>query len=159
MKKLLLVVFLTTTVATFAQSSSKEDLDIIQGVYGKSKKELAVAFMNLAEPQSSAFFKIYDAYEVERKALGAKKVEIIESYAKDYYTLTDEKADVLAKATLKNNADFEKLLSKYYNNVKKAVGALNATKFIQLEIYLQTAVRSELQEAVPFIGELDKTKQ
>jgi hypothetical protein len=159
MKKLFLVVFLITTVATFAQSSSKEDLDIIQGVYGKTKKELAAAYMNLSEPQRSAFFKVYDAYELERKTLGAKKVEIIENYARDYYNLTDEKADALAKATLKNNADFEKLLSKYYGNAKKAVGALNASKFIQLEIYLQTTVRSELQDAVPFIGELEKTKQ
>ncbi|MGL2963793.1 hypothetical protein ACSVH2_08250 [Flavobacterium sp. RSB2_4_14] len=159
MKKLFLVVLLSTTVATFAQSTTKEELDIIQGVYGKSKKELAVAFMNLSEPQNAAFFKVYDAYELERKALGAKKVEIIESYAKDYYTLTDESADVLAKATLKNNADFEKLLSKYYGKAKKEVGAINAAKFMQFEIYLQTAVRSEIQEAVPFIGELDKTKK
>ena len=156
MKKLSLVLFLITTVTTFAQSTSKEDLDIIQGIYGKSKKELATAYMNLSEPQNSAFFKVYDAYEVERKALGAKKVEIIENYANDYYNLTDEKADALTKATLKNNADFEKLLSKYYETAKKSVGALNASKFIQMEVYMQTAVRSELQEALPFIGELQK---
>ena len=156
MKKLSLVLFLITTVTTFAQSTSKEDLDIIQGIYGKSKKELAATYMNLSEPQNSAFFKVYDAYEVERKALGAKKVEIIENYANDYYNLTDEKADALAKATLKNNADFEKLLSKYYETAKKSVGALNASKFIQMEVYMQTAVRSELQEALPFIGELQK---
>jgi methanogenic corrinoid protein MtbC1 len=156
MKKLFLVLFIITTVTTFAQSTSKEDLDIIQGIYGKSKKELATTYMNLSEPQSSAFFKVYDAYEVERKALGAKKVEIIENYANDYYNLTDEKADALTKATLKNNADFEKLLSKYYETAKKSVGALNASKFIQMEVYMQTAVRSELQEALPFIGELQK---
>jgi methanogenic corrinoid protein MtbC1 len=156
MKKLFLVLFIITTVTTFAQSTSKEDLDIIQGIYGKSKKELATTYMNLSEPQSSAFFKVYDAYEVERKALGAKKVEIIQNYANDYYNLTDEKADALTKATLKNNADFEKLLSKYYETAKKSVGALNASKFIQMEVYMQTAVRSELQEALPFIGELQK---
>jgi hypothetical protein len=33
---------------------------------------------------------------------------------------------------------------------------LNASKFIQMEVYMQTAVRSELQEALPFIGELQK---
>ncbi|MCA6422413.1 MAG: hypothetical protein IM568_06305 [Flavobacterium sp.] len=159
MKKSSLVLFLITTLTTFAQSTNKEDLEIIQGIYGKSKKELAIAFMKLSEPQSAAFFKVYDAYEVERKALGAKKVEIIQNYAKDYFNLTDEKADVLAKASLKNNADFEKLLSKYYEIAKKSVGALNASKFIQLEVYLQTAVRSELQDALPFIGELEKTKQ
>ena len=51
---------------------------------------------------------------------------------------------------------FETLLSKYYETAKKSVGALNASKFIQMEVYMQTAVRSELQEALPFIGELQK---
>ena len=36
--------------------------------------------------------------------------------------------------------------------------AVNAAKFIQLEVYLQTIIRSEILESIPFIGELDKSK-
>jgi hypothetical protein len=42
--------------------------------------------------------------------------------------------------------------------MKKKVGGLEAAKFIQLETYLQTAIRSELQEAIPLIGEIDRSK-
>jgi len=114
--------------------------------------------MNLSDTQSVAFTKIYDSYETERKALGQTKFQLINDYAANYATLTDEKADELAKGTLKNNLSYEKLYSKTYNHAKKAVGAINAAKFIQLEVYLQTIIRAETLESIPFIGELDKSK-
>ena len=70
MKKVFLILLVALTTGAFAQSTSKEDLDVIQGIYGKSKKELAVAYMAIPEAQSAAFWKIYDEFEIERKVLG-----------------------------------------------------------------------------------------
>ena len=159
MKKLLFIAALAISSASFAQSGMKEDVEIIQSLYGKDKKDLIGAYMKLQEPQAAAFWKIYDAYETERKALGMKKMELIKDYANNYETLTDEKADELAKATLKNSASYEKLYSKYYGKAKKELGALNAAKFMQLEMALQTEVRSEIQNSIPFIGEIDRSKK
>ncbi len=159
MKKLLLIAAFGISSASFAQSGMKEDVEIIQSLYGKDKKDLVGAYMNLQEPQAAAFWKVYDEYEGERKALGQKRMELIKDYANNYETLTDETADGLAKAMLKNNAAYEKLASKYYDKSKKVVGALNAAKFMQLELALQTAVKSEIQTAIPFIGEIDRTKK
>jgi hypothetical protein len=39
---------------------------------------------------------------------------------------------------------------------KKDLGGLTAAKYVQLELYLQTMIRAELQNNIPFIGELDK---
>jgi len=35
---------------------------------------------------------------------------------------------------------------------------LQASKFIQLEDYIENCIRLSIQEEIPFIGELDKTK-
>ena len=156
MKKLLFIIAIAASSTAFAQSSMKEDVDIIQGIYGKSKKELVNSYMQLTGTQATAFWKVYDEYEVERKALGQKKVQLISDYAEHYVSLTDAKADDLAKATLKNSMDFEKLQAKYYEKTKAVIGALNAAKFIQAEIYLQTTVRSAIQDAIPFIGDIDR---
>jgi hypothetical protein len=43
--------------------------------------------------------------------------------------------------------------------MKKVLGGLEAAKFMQVENYLQTSIRSEVQEAIPFIGELDKSRK
>ncbi|QOG04381.1 hypothetical protein [Flavobacterium sp. MDT1-60] len=159
MKKLsVILVVAIASFSSYAQSSYKEDVELVQSIYGKSKSDLVKQYMNLSDTQNVAFAKVYDNYETERKTLGQKKLQLINDYATNYATLTDEKADELAKGTLKNNQDYEKLYSKTYGQAKKAIGAINAAKFIQLEVYLQTVIRNQIQESIPFIGELDKTK-
>jgi methanogenic corrinoid protein MtbC1 len=156
MKKLLLLFVLTFTAGAYAQS--KEDVAIIQAVYGKSKADLVKQYLNLNEVQTAAFQPVYDKYEIERKKLGQKKIEIINDYAVNYATLDDVKAAELTQANLKNNLDLEKLLSATFEKVKKAIGGINAAKFVQLEQYLQVTVRAEIQDSIPFIDEIDKTK-
>lgn len=158
MKKVFLLFAVTFSAVAFAQSTLKDDIDVVQSVYGKSKAELISQYMALTGAQATDFAKIYEAYEVDRKKLGQEKIQLINQYATDYAALTDDKANVIAKGVLKNNAGYDKLYAAYYEKVKKAIGALNASKFIQLEIYLQTEIRSSLQNAIPFIGELDMTK-
>lgn len=157
MKKLFLLLLVGVTSGVFAQSTDKEDLEIIQGIYGKSKKELVQSYMTMPEFQAAGFWKIYDEFETERKALGKTKVDIINDYAMHYANLTDESADKIAKAGLKNQMDYQKLFSKYYDKYKKVVGAVNAAKIIQFENYMQTTVQAEIQNAIPFVGEMEST--
>ena len=158
MKKIFLLFAVAFSAATFAQSTLKDDIDVVQSIYGKSKSELVNQYMGLSGSQAADFTKIYDAYELDRKKLGEEKAHLINQYATDYAMMTDAKADPIAKGVLKNNLAYDKLYSSYYDKVKKAVGATNATKFIQLEIYLQTEIRSTLQNAIPFVGELELSK-
>jgi len=157
MKKLFLFLAIIASTSIFAQST--DDVILVQSLYGKSKGDIIKDYLNLAEPQATAFQAVYDNYEAERKALGQKKIQLINDYAINYDKITDEKADELAKNNLKNNVDFEKLLSKAYGKAKKAIGPINAAKFIQLEQYFQTTIRSAVQDEIPFIGELEKTKK
>jgi hypothetical protein len=159
MKKVFLIVLVALFSSAFAQSTNKEDLDVIQGIYGKSKKELAAAYMAIPEIQASAFWKVYDEFEAERKALGKVKVDIINEYASNYATLNDESADKIAKESLKNSADYQKLMAKYYGKYKKSAGALTAAKIIQFENYMYITVLSEIQNSIPFIGEMEATRK
>jgi hypothetical protein len=159
MKKLSFIfIMAVATFSSYGQATFKEDVEVLQSVYGKSKSDLVKEYMNLSDTQLAAFTKVYDTYETERKALGQSNFQLINDYAVNYQTLTDEKADELAKGTLKNHIAYEKLYSKTYGHAKKAIGAINAAKFIQLEVYLQTVIRAEILESIPFIGELDKSK-
>lgn len=158
MKKVFLLFAVVFCTTAFAQSTLKDDIDVVQSVYGKSKSELVNQYMALSGTQATDFTKVYDAYEVERKKLGQEKIQLINQYATDYAALTDEKSDAIVKGVLKNNIAYDKLYSSYYDKAKKAIGATNAAKFIQLEIYLQTEIRSSLQNAIPFVGELEAVK-
>lgn len=158
MRKIILLFAILLSVPSIAQSSLKDEVAIVQSLYGKSKTDLVKQYMNLNETQTAAFQKIYDEYEVSRKEIGQRKVQLLNDYAENYATLDDAKAAELTEANLKSNADSEKLLTKTYNKVKKAIGGKNAAKFVQLEQYLQLAIRSGIQDSIPFIDELDNSK-
>ena len=114
MRNLFLIATFVISSVTFAQSTAKEDVEVIQGKYGKSKKELVNSYMGLSESMAPGFWKIYDVYEDERKALGKKRIQLINDYIAKYETLSNEKADQLIKGTMKNNEAYQKIYSKYY---------------------------------------------
>jgi hypothetical protein len=146
------------SMAGMAQVSLTEDVDYIQREWGRTKKDLINTYMKLQEPQATAFWKVYDAYETERKALGKVRLQLLNDYAMHVESLSPEKADEIAKATLKNNEAYQKLYSTYYGKVKKVIGSIDAAKFIQAEIALQTGINHETQASIPFIGEMDHLK-
>jgi len=106
--------------------------------------------------QSKKFWPIYDAYEEERRKLGRDRFMVIDDYAKNYDKLTNPKADELVQKIMLNDEAYGKLQKKYYEQVKKATSALVGAQFLQFENYIQTAIRSEIQEEIPFIGEMKK---
>src|SRR6186713_2639874 len=92
MKNLLLFAALFISATGFAQSY-KEEVDLIQSLYGMEKKEIVADFIKLEGEQKTAFWKLYDAYEVERKELGKRRISLLENYANNYGKLDDAKTD------------------------------------------------------------------
>jgi hypothetical protein len=140
---------------SFAQSN-KEDIDMIQAMYGKEKKSIAADFIELPDAKKDAFWKIYDDYETERKALGKKRISLIEKYANAYDTLTDKSTDGIIKETIAMQKSTDALIAKYYDKISKSVSVRPAAQFYQLENYLLSMVRTEILTQIPFIGELGK---
>src|SRR6187397_718123 len=126
---------------SFAQSN-KEDIDMIQAMYGKEKKSIAADFIELPDNKKDAFWKIYDDYEAERKALGKKRINLIEKYANAYDTLTDKSTDAIIKETIAMQKSTDALIAKYYDKISKSVSVKPAAQFYQLEYYLLSMVRT-----------------
>lgn len=150
--RLLTTVFLMLLAnASFAQSYSSE-VEIIQEAFGLEKKIAVANFMNLGE-SDEAFWKIYDEYELERKQLGKKRIQIIADYAKNYPGISDEKIWELFKRTQALKKSFNKLQSTYFNRMKKEVGVNQAAQFWQLESYFSSIILAKIYTQIPFIGE------
>src|SRR6187401_2586185 len=113
MKKLLILVALCLPAIAFAQSN-KEDVELIQSLYGKEKKAIVAEFIKLEGAQKDAFWKLYDEYETKRKELGQKRVALLERYAKNYSTLDDATTDSIIKEMMKLGASTDKLITTYY---------------------------------------------
>lgn len=151
---LLLFAALFFSVTSFAQSA-QEEIDLLQSMYGMQKKEIVANFIKLEGDQKVAFWKLYDAYEMERKALGKSRIDLLEKYAMNYGTMDDATTDEITKEMISLGAKTDKLISSYYGKMKKPAGVKAAAQFVQIESYLLSTIRSTILEEIPFIGELD----
>jgi hypothetical protein len=156
MKKIyLLAICMVFAIASQAQSNTDE-VAFLQSAYGMSKKQLVADHMKIAEAQSAEFWKLYDEYETARKEIGKKRADNIMLYANNYLGLTNEDANKIIKNSLSINSSFVKLWDKTYSKMSKAITPVKAAQFIQIEMYLENMVRSELASGIPIIGEFEK---
>ncbi len=154
MKKVLFVVALFISSLAFAQTNV-EDVDLVQAIYGKEKKTLMSEFVTLDEAQKDTFWKLYDEYEVKRKELGKKRVDLLEQYSQKYMDLDDESTTALINQSISLGESTDKLIAEYFRKMSKSVGVKPAAQFYQLEGFLLNEIRAGILENIPFIGELD----
>lgn len=156
MKKIcyLLVLGMLTPMILWSQSN-KEEVELFQSLFGMEKKALVVEFVKVEGAAKDAFWSLYDQYERERKALGQNRIALLQNYADNYFQLDDAKIDELMGNAIKQKANLDKLLTKYYKKVKTASGSQAAAQFWQIESYILSATRVAIFENIPLIGELD----
>ncbi len=158
MKRIILTAIVTLfTISAFAQVSN-EDLAIVQSVFQKQKADLVKENIKMSDAQSKQFWPLYEDYEAKRLALSKKRAAIVNDYLKGYNTLNGQGFSALAVRTFASDKAFTDLQSSYYPKFASTIGGKNAVKFYQLETYLQQIVRVKVQDNIPFIDELDKTK-
>lgn len=159
MKKLILLsVFLMAACILKAQPTTDE-VNLIQSAYGMEKRAIVEKYMKLTEAEAAGFWKVYEEYEVARKDYGKKRVDIIVQYASNYDNLTDEKASEIVKSSLSNQAAFTKLQQSTFSKMSKVISAKRAAQFTQLENYLESVIRLNIWDDIPFIGELDDMRK
>ena len=158
MKKLIVVAIVSLLSASVFAQSNKEDVDLIQSIFGKEKKELVQAYMTIPQAQTAKFWALYDTYETARKKLGQERIKIIEEYATHYDKLDSKKASELVTKKFAWADKYTKFQQLYLTKFTAIIGGLQAAKFFQLEDYIENCIRVSIQEEIPFIGELDKSK-
>jgi len=154
LKKLIIAITISIGFATTVSAQATTgDFAIYQSVFGLEKKAIVKESISLTEEEAKLFWPIYDQYETERKEGGKQLFELIKKYTEEYETLTNEQVDALVKEGISLRAKRDKTVKKYYGKIKKATDAKIAAKFYQVENYIDTTVRLELLEVLPFVQE------
>ena len=158
MKRTLIPIFGIVCLLFVVKAFSQDEIATVQKEWGKSKKELVQSAMNLSDADAAKFWPLYDRYEKERQKLGRDRIILLTDYSDHFESLTNAKADELMTKIFKNELALTNLQQRYFISIKNGIGALKAAKFMQIESYINTSIRSAIQEELPFIGELDHMK-
>ena len=150
MKTFYLLVLFSLAFSSLNAQSAKEEVDFMQSVFGMEKKALIAEFVKPDPSQKDAFWQLYDEYEMARKELGMKRIELLLKYEENFDNLSNELATDLLKEiqalTMKN----DKLVASYVKKVSKATDPVVAMQFHQIEMYVMSEIRLALSEGLPF---------
>ena len=156
MKKILFTIITASLISlsTTAQSNS-ENIDLVQAAIGIEKKDAFNSFIILNETNRNVFWKIYDEYEIKRKALGKERINLLENYVNNYGNMTEQNTSLALKKMISLSSELNELVATYTKKIERGAGAKPAAQFFQLESYITSVVRATILENIPLIGEFD----
>jgi hypothetical protein len=154
MKKIkLLFSALLMLASSFAFAQTEQEM--FMSVFKMEKRAYFSQNMKLTEIQFNSFWNIYSEFEKEREVLAKDRIAMLNDYVIKYPTMTDADADVIMKKWLALDKKEDAIRLTYYNKMKKELGAKIAGQFVQLDEYISTAIKFEVLDELPFIGELN----
>jgi hypothetical protein len=153
MKKYLLAIIAILLVAPIFAQEGQLDEKFTDYVIDTERRTVFMNAMNLDENDSKIFWTIYDEFEAELSKLRAESVENIREFVKDYYTLTNEQADKITKKSLELQKKRTALRSKYYVKMSKSLGAITASRFVEIDDIITMAIRLNVADQLPLVGD------
>jgi len=152
MRKLLLVIIVLLSVNTVSYGGGLDAyIELLKSDMRTEKVAVITEALQLTSEESSAFWPIHREYELELSKIVDDRIELIKDYAQHYDNLTNEKAKELAKTVFELEKRRTKLKKKYFKKFEKAVSAVVAAKFIQIENQINLLVDLQIASELPLI--------
>jgi len=149
MKKLLFViVFVLATTVGYAQDAY---IELLRSDVKTKKVAIITEVMHFTNEEANAFWPMYREYEFELTKIGDGRLELIKDYARNYETMTDEKAKELIEKALKLEGKRTKLKKKYFKKFDKVLPSKTVAKFFQLENQINLLIDLQIASELPLI--------
>lgn len=142
------LVTLASPVVSQAQSTFDDTQQLISQIQ-TDKRAIVLKAMELDDAQVTAFAPIYDDYQAKRKELMQRGVDLVDSYASNYASMTDDAAKKLLKDWFKLADDETKLVQATSKKMGKVLPAAKVLRFVQIENKLNTVMRLPAVRAIP----------
>jgi hypothetical protein len=124
-------------------------VELLRSDIRSAKVAIITEVMGFTEAEDKAFWPIYREYDVEMAKLGDERVDLIQSYAKNYAALSDAVADKLATGALDLEARRQAVKAKCYERVKTALSPKTAMRFLQVEQQLLLLIDLQIAASLP----------
>jgi hypothetical protein len=136
------------TYSVEAQSTHDGQQQVIAQIQ-TDKHAIVLKTLALDDAQVQAFTPIYDQYQVERKKLFDRAADLLELYASNYESMTDDAARQILKDWFALQDDEVALTRKYARQFGKVLPPAKVVRFVQVENKLDTLVRLKAVANIP----------
>ncbi len=126
-------------------------VELLRADVNAKKTAIYTQIMQLNDEQAAKFWPIYREYDLELQALNDQKLAGIQQYAKNYDSMTDEKADELATLALDLESKRNDLKRKYFEKMSDQLGGIVAARWLQVENQLLMVIDLQIASSLPIV--------
>jgi hypothetical protein len=134
--------------AVMAQSTHDEQQQLIAQIQ-TDKYAIVLKTLALDDAQVQAFTPIYDKYQLERKRLFDRAADLLDLYASNYESMSDDAAKKILKDWFSLQEDEVALTKKYAKQFEKALPPAKVIRFVQIENKLNTLLQLKAVANIP----------
>jgi len=133
------------------QLSSDENLKLFRKDLRSQKKQIIAANMSLTDSEAQQFWPIYDRYTAELVTIMDKKYALLNEYAQNYTSMTNEQADIYIQGRAAVEESVMQLRLKYLPIVRKVLSGKSTARFFQMDWRLGLIIDLQLASQIPLI--------
>ncbi|MBP9592366.1 MAG: hypothetical protein KBE42_09865 [Steroidobacteraceae bacterium] len=136
--------------AAFAQTSStQDDTEVLIGQIQADKRAVVLKTLELSDAQVAAFTPIYDEYQRENKALLGRGSDLVNKFAANFGSMTDDAAKAILKDWFKLRDDRVALMRKYAKKFQRVLPATKVLQWVQVENKLNLILDVQAARIIP----------
>jgi uncharacterized membrane-anchored protein YhcB (DUF1043 family) len=132
-----------------AQDKPADSMDSLREQLRNDKRAVVTSVLDLTDSESKAFWPVYNAYQSDMVAHYDRLLKLLDTYAKNYDTLTDDTATSLLKQYLALERDHVGILTSYLPRFQKVLPPKKVAKLYQVENKARALVNYELARGIP----------
>ena len=118
----------------------------------RTDKKLFVATnMQLTESEANAFWPVYQAYQAELGKIRDREIKLIEEFATNYETMSDDVAKNLLDDSLSIDSDHQKLRQSYVSKIRGVLPDKKVARYYQLESKIDAVLEYEMAKRIPLV--------
>lgn len=115
------------------------------------KVAIITEVMEFTDEEADRFWKVYREYQRQLTLIVDDRVNLIDYFADNYFTMTDKKASKMAGKAIWLEQRRTNLKKKFFPRFEKAVGGIRATQFFQLERSINLLIELQIAAELPFV--------
>ena len=134
-----------------AQDKPADTMEIVKEKIRTDKKLFVANNMQLSESEAKAFWPVYEQYQAELSKLRDRDVKLIEEFAANFGTMSDDVAKSLLDDSLSIDSDYQKLRQSYLAKFRGVLSDRKVARYYQLESKINAVYEYELAKKIPLV--------
>jgi len=151
MKKIIFLIGIMAVSFTAYSQVTTEELELVKSILHSERKVFFVQNMDLSTSEYDRFWPIFNNYQDEESKVQASAITDYKKMVNEGDKLSDEDLEAINKDYFKRRKKMISLQDKYYKIIKKEFNTGAATRFLQVDRFVDLTIRASLFSEMPLV--------